>query len=163
MRSRIGPLHDDEGGREVRRRRHAVKVEGRIARRLDRREHDRQVLGPAARHHRVDRDLLHRGAAVVGRDLAHELRALAGGAREHPLHALARTAGTTGRPSVTPLSNQISNSSMSVAAGAGHGATLSRQPTPSLGIEARVLTLTSSQIVEKIEAGWPDPAVEGGL
>ena len=35
---------------------------------FDRGEHDRQVLGPAAGHHRVDRDLLDRALDEVGRD-----------------------------------------------------------------------------------------------
>ena len=80
----------EQRGREVSGRRDAVKVEGRIGHRLDRREHDRQILGTAARHHRVDRHLLDGRAAVVGRDLAHEVLAIAGGAGQHPLHALAR-------------------------------------------------------------------------
>jgi hypothetical protein len=83
-------IHHDEGGGEVGRRRHAVKIEGGIAGGLDRREHHREIVGTAARHDRIDGDLLHRGPSIVRRDLAHDLRAAAGGAREHPLHALSR-------------------------------------------------------------------------
>src|SRR5262249_51229795 len=50
-----------------------------VAHRLDGGEHDRQVLRAAAGHDGVDRDLLHRRAAVVGRDERDQL--VAGPAR----------------------------------------------------------------------------------
>src|SRR2546427_11248 len=47
-----------EGRGRVRGRRPAVEVEGLVADRLDRGDHDREVLGPAPGHDGVDRDLL---------------------------------------------------------------------------------------------------------
>jgi len=66
-------VHDHERRRRVGRRRDPMQVERLIADRLDRRDHDRQVLRTASGHNRVDRDLLDGGAPVVGRHERHEL------------------------------------------------------------------------------------------
>ena len=71
----IGPFTITSGPGEPRRREHAVDVELVGARGLDRGEHDREVLGPAARHHRVDRDLLDRAVDEIGRDRPRRPRA----------------------------------------------------------------------------------------
>ena len=55
-------------------------------RRLHHREDDRHVLGLAAGHHRVDRDLLDRAGRVVRRDRADHLLRIAGRAPEHAQH-----------------------------------------------------------------------------
>src|SRR5215471_9771684 len=83
------PVHDDERGGEVGGRGHAVQVEGRIARCLNGSEEDGEIVRAAARHYRVDGDLLHGGAAVVGSDLAYQLRTITRRARKHTLHTLA--------------------------------------------------------------------------
>ena len=67
------PVDDDQRRRRVGRRRDAVQVERVVAHRFHCRDHHRQVVGPAARHDRVDRDLLDGGAAVVGRHLGDQL------------------------------------------------------------------------------------------
>ncbi len=56
-------VHDDHGPDGHRRREHAVNVELIVAGGFDRCDHHGQVLGLAARHHRVDRDLLDRARA----------------------------------------------------------------------------------------------------
>ena len=50
-------------------------------------EHQRQVLGLAAGHHRVDRDLLDRALDEVGRHDGDDVVGRAGRALEHPQHA----------------------------------------------------------------------------
>ena len=82
--------------------------------RLDRGEHDRQVLGPAAGHHRVDRDLLDRALDEVGRDDAPRPRRAARVVPSSMRSTRASVGGTTGRPSVQPRSNIASTSSSSV-------------------------------------------------
>ena len=52
----------------------------------DGREDDRQVLGAAAREHRVDRDLLHRAVHEVRRHDRDDLVGCPRGALEHPQH-----------------------------------------------------------------------------
>src|SRR5256885_16941299 len=64
----LGAVDDHERGGGVRRRRDAVEIERVVAPRLHGGEHDGQILGPAAGHDGVDRDLLDGGAAVVRRD-----------------------------------------------------------------------------------------------
>ncbi len=51
--------------------------------RLERRQHDRQVLRETAGHHRVDRDLLDRALDEVGRNDRDDVGRIAGGARAH--------------------------------------------------------------------------------
>ena len=52
-------------------------------------DHDRQVLGPAAGHHRIDGDLLDGGPAEVGRHQRDQLVGRAAGGGDGGLHALA--------------------------------------------------------------------------
>ena len=65
-----------------------MQREGGVERRFDRRQHHGQVLGLAARHHRVDRNLLDSELDQVGRAQAQNLAGIAAGAREHPEHPL---------------------------------------------------------------------------
>ena len=80
-------VHDHHGTYGHRRGQHAVDVELVGADRLDRREDDGQILGQAARHHRVDRHLLDGGGREVGRDDRDQLVGCARRAREHREHA----------------------------------------------------------------------------
>ena len=66
-RPRAGTVADDHRPDRHRGGQHAVDVELVGAHRLDRGDHPRQVLGLAAGHHRVDRDLLDRDLDEVGR------------------------------------------------------------------------------------------------
>jgi hypothetical protein len=65
-----------------------VRVEGEIAGSLHDGRHQVEVLRAAARHHRVDRELLQRFPPVVGRHQGYEV--IAGAIRhgQHTLHAL---------------------------------------------------------------------------
>ena len=84
------------------------------ARRLDRGEHDGQVLGLAAGHHRVDGDLLD-GALARGRAARRRRPRRARGSCPSSMRSTrASVGGTTGRPSVQPRSNIASISSSSV-------------------------------------------------
>ena len=74
---------DDQRAGGIRGRHKAVEREPLVARRLHRRQHDRQRLGFAARHDRVDRDLLDRRLAAVGRELADDLLRVAARVLEH--------------------------------------------------------------------------------
>ena len=68
----------------------AVHGEQRIERRLEHAQHDRHVLRLAARHHRVDGDLLDRARRQVRRNQSHDLVGLALGAAQHAQDALVR-------------------------------------------------------------------------
>ena len=76
-----GPAAHDHRADRHRRGEHAVDVELVGARRLDRGQHPRQVLGLAAGHHRVDRHLLDGHLDEVGRHDRHDLVGRAGRAR----------------------------------------------------------------------------------
>ena len=62
----------------------------RIERRFNGGQHQREVLGRAARHHGVDRDLLDRAVGVVGRDFGDLLLRVAVYCGQHRSHALGR-------------------------------------------------------------------------
>ncbi len=74
-------VDDQEVGAGMGRGLAAVEVVLRLHHGLDRRDQDRQIFGPAARHHRVDRDLLDGGDAVPRRD-----------ARDHVMRCAVRVA-----------------------------------------------------------------------
>src|SRR5439155_17098330 len=93
-----GAVDDEEGGHGVRRRLHAVEVERGLEHRLDRGAEHGERRGLAARHHRVDRELLERRLAPERRHRAE--RALGRGAAEHRSHA--RIRGRDDREAVAP-------------------------------------------------------------
>ena len=78
-------------------------------------EHHREVLGAAAGHDRVDRQLLDGRAPEVRRHLGDELVARRASWRASIASTRSRDGGTTGSPSVTPRSNQASKSSDTLA------------------------------------------------
>ena len=96
-------VDDHERRRRVRRGRDTVEVEGLVADGFDGGETTGRYSGPAAGHHRVDRDLLDRRAAVVGGDHRHQLAGVATRSRDGAIDER-RVGGTTGSPSVTPRS-----------------------------------------------------------
>ena len=112
MRAAIGPVHDHHRPGEVGRAQQAVDVELVGAGRLDRGQHDREVLGLAAGHHGVDRRPSRRctstrsGGTTATTSSGARRRALAASAAPGP-----RWAATTGSPSVQPRSNIASDSS----------------------------------------------------
>jgi hypothetical protein len=67
-----------------------VEIEGVVAHGFDPGDHDGQVLGAAAGHDRVDRDLLDGGAAEIRRHQRDQLAGLTARARDHRGDALAR-------------------------------------------------------------------------
>jgi len=100
---RIGPFTTTSGAGALVVADTPCRIERLVADRLDGGEHDGQVLGTAAGHHRVDGDLLDGGAPVIGRTSATSsspARPLASTARS----TRSRVGGTTGRPSVKPFS-----------------------------------------------------------
>src|SRR2546427_7025871 len=83
-------VNDDEGRGEVSRGRDPMEIGGGVAGAFGGGDHDRQVVGPTAGQHRVDRGLLDGQPAEVRRHLAEQLVARAPGSGEHPLDALSR-------------------------------------------------------------------------
>jgi hypothetical protein len=65
--------------------------------RFDGGQDDRQILGTAAGHDRVDRDLLHGRRGEIGRDDRDHVLWVAGRSREHAKDALGRR-GNNGKP-----------------------------------------------------------------
>jgi hypothetical protein len=79
---------------------HGVQVEQRVGQRLDGGQHDGEVLGTAAGHHRVDRELLHRRLALAGGQDADDLQGIPAGGAQHLAHA--RLGGRHDRQPVGP-------------------------------------------------------------
>ena len=102
-RPRDGAAHHDERGHVLVRGLDAPQVEGGVRDRPHRREHDRQVLRPAAGHDRVDRDLLDGGEALEGVELGEDrVRGASAGAHESASSTRPKVGATMGKPSVQP-------------------------------------------------------------
>ncbi len=95
-------VDDDERAREPRRREQTVHVELVGAGRLERGEHDRQVLRQAARHHRVDRHLLDRALDEVRRHDRDDVGRDGACVPAHMRATRSGVGGTSGRPSLHP-------------------------------------------------------------
>ena len=96
------PADDHAEGGAARARQHGVQVERRVEHRLERRDDDGEVLGPAARHHRVRRRLLERHTATARRHEADEQLGIVAPTSSSIASTRAGVGGTIGRPSVQP-------------------------------------------------------------
>ena len=79
-----GAVHDDHRPREMGRAEQAVHGEARYQRGFDRRQHGREIFGPAAGHDGVDGRLLHGAGRKIGRNLANDLVGRPRRAGQHP-------------------------------------------------------------------------------
>ena len=96
-------VHHDHRRRAPGRGHDAVDVELVGADRFERRDHDRQILGLASRHHGVDRDFLDRHRRQVRRHDRDDVARIAPRPRQHPHHALGRRrhhGQTVGQPAL---------------------------------------------------------------
>ena len=85
--ARDRPSHDHERHAHVGRLADAVQIVRGVEERLQGGEDHREMLGPAAAHHRVDRELLDRRGAALGRDQAEALLGVAPGVLDQRLDA----------------------------------------------------------------------------
>ena len=105
--ARDRPVHDEQRRRHVRRRLHAVQVEGRLGQRQQRGAHDRRVFRLAAGHHQVDRQHLAGQAAVARRHPAFDEIRLAAERRDHGVDRVAASAARPAARRSSPARNTI--------------------------------------------------------